>query len=305
MRPSLTTATQVALLVIAGAVVLFTTGPSTVERDHSRGFYPILQSTNITAFSNRLPFAVFDLAIVVFILIAIGIWHLVDLSARGGKQALRPRAGDRSPTLTLLAIIHLWFLAAWGLNYARPPLESVLAYDAARDHAARRARAGRARGERGQSHPRRGHAAGFPAIADVAGDAGDGAARSGTGARATRPTVWREPKRSLLSPFFRASGVSGNRARSSSKRSSIPISPDPSGPSCSRTSGRIIGVRARVGRQLCRLAGRVARRPRVAIQRVARAGVGSGQQLQPVTQRLVLESWRRGRVPIRQRSASA
>ena len=163
-------------------VALFPPGDFTVERYYSRWLYPILQA-NLTSLSNRLPIALFDVAIVVFILIAIGIWTWSIRLARK-KQAIRSLWRGLVATLTLLAVVYLWFLAAWGLNYARPPLESTLQYDASRITP----EAVRALAEysidRGQSRrTRAGHAAGFPAIHDSPQIADRRAASGGEGAR--------------------------------------------------------------------------------------------------------------------------
>ena len=64
---------QLALLALAALVALLPPGALTVERFYSKWLYPILQA-NLTALSNRSPIALFDVAIVVVILIAIGIW---------------------------------------------------------------------------------------------------------------------------------------------------------------------------------------------------------------------------------------
>ena len=61
-------------------------------------------------------------------LIAIGIWIWSIRLARK-KQVIRSLWRGFVATLTLLAFVYLWFLAAWGLNYARPPLESQIAFD--------------------------------------------------------------------------------------------------------------------------------------------------------------------------------
>ena len=61
----------------------------------------------------------------------------------------------------------LWFALAWGLNYARVPLEGAIGYDASRvTPAALRALAGRAASEVNRLHEAA-HAAGFPESGDV------------------------------------------------------------------------------------------------------------------------------------------
>ena len=207
MRLSARSATQLTLLLTAAVVALYPPGNLTVERYYSRWLYPILQA-NVTALSNRSPVALFDVAIVIFILIAIGIWTWSIRQARK-KQAIRSLRRGLVSTLTLVAVVYLWFLAAWGLNYARPSLETTLQYDAARvTPDAVRALAEYSIDRANEKHSA-GHAAGFPAIHDspqiliralhqVEKDLGR-----------PRPTVMATPKWSIFTPFYRASGVSG------------------------------------------------------------------------------------------------
>ena len=200
-------AAQAALLLIAAVVALFPPGAVTVERYYSRWLYPILQS-NLTSLSNRLPIALFDIAILLFILIAIGIWTWSIRLARR-KQAIRSLGRGLVATLTLLAVVYLWFLASWGLNYARPPLESTMAFDAARvtpqavralaEHSIERANATHAAG----------HAAGFSSIHDSPQTLIVALHQVEKELGRPRPTIVATPKWSIFSPFYRASGVSG------------------------------------------------------------------------------------------------
>ena len=107
---------QLTLLTIATIVAFYPPGAFTVERYYSRWLYPILQA-NLTSLSNRSPIALFDVAIVIFILIALGIWAWSIRLARR-KQMIRSLWRGLLATLTLGAIVDLWFLPAWGLNYA-------------------------------------------------------------------------------------------------------------------------------------------------------------------------------------------
>jgi hypothetical protein len=109
----------------------------------------------------------------------------------------------------LLAVVDLWFLAAWGLNYARPPLESQIAFDASRiTPDAVRALADHAVDRANQTHAA-GHAAGFPAIADAPPRLIEALHQVEREFGRPRPTVVATPKWSILTPFYRASGVSG------------------------------------------------------------------------------------------------
>ena len=197
-------------LVTIGAailVALFPPGPYAIERWYARGLYPQLQAIT-TAVSNRVPVALFDLAIIVFAVLAIGTWvYAIRVSRK--RRSIRPIGRGMATTLTLAAVIYLWFLAAWGLNYARQPIETVMAYDASRVTPQNvRALAEHAIAEANRTHAAA-HAAGFPdidarpqplitALQDVERALGR-----------PRTTVIARPKFSLVSPFFRASSVSG------------------------------------------------------------------------------------------------
>lgn len=207
MRPSAKSAIQITLLVIAAAVAFFPPGSFTVERWYSRWLYPALQA-NLTSLSNRSPIALFDVAIVVFILIAIGIWTWSIRLARK-KQMIRSLWRGFVATLTLLAIVYLWFLGSWGLNYARPPLESTLHYDAARiTPEAVRVLAEYSIDRANETHAA-GHAAGFPAIDDHPQSLIDALHQVEKELGRPRPTIVATPKWSIFTPFYRASGVSG------------------------------------------------------------------------------------------------
>lgn len=196
------------LIVTAITVALAPPGAATVERYYARWLYPDLQSAT-TALSNRAPFALFDAAIVVFILAAAGIWVWSIRGARNKKARWRSLGRGLVATLTLLAVVYLWFLAAWGFNYARPPLESRIPFDTARvtpdavralaEHAVRRAN---------HTHAAA-HAAGFPAITDVPERLVIALHQVEREFGRPRPTVIARPKWSIFTPFYRASGVSG------------------------------------------------------------------------------------------------
>ena len=194
-------------MLVATAVAVAPPGAVFVERWYAKWLYPILQA-ELTALSNRAPIALFDVAIVVFALIAIGIWIWSIRLARK-KQAIRSLARGFAATLTLLAVVYLWFLAAWGLNYARPPLESQIGFDTSRiTPDAVRALAEHAVDRANKTHAS-GHAAGFPAIADSPQRLIDALHQVEREFGRPRSTVVATPKWSLLTPFYRASGVSG------------------------------------------------------------------------------------------------
>ena len=196
-----------ALVVTAITAALAPPGGAAVERWYAGWAYPVLQS-NLTAVSNRSPVALFDVTISAFALIAIGIWTRSIRLARN-KQAMRSLARGVAATLTLLAVIYLWFVGSWGLNYARLPLESRLAFDASRiTPDAVRALAEHAVDRANKSYAAA-HAAGFPAITDAPQPLIHALHQVEREFGRPSSTIVALPKRSLLTPFYRASGVSG------------------------------------------------------------------------------------------------
>jgi Protein of unknown function (DUF3810) len=207
VRSSLRFFSQLILIGAAAFVALLPPGAVSVERWYADWLYPAIQA-NVTSLSNRLPIALFDVAVVVFILIALGIWIWSIRLARR-KHVIRSLWRGVVATLTLLAVVYLWFLALWGLNYARPPLESTMQYDASRiTPEAVRVLAEYSIDRANQTHAA-GHAAGFQAIHDSPQALIDALHQVEKEFGRPRPTVMATPKWSIFSPFYRASGVSG------------------------------------------------------------------------------------------------
>ena len=198
---------QLAMIGAAAVVALLPPGAVSVERWYADWLYPIIQA-NLTSLSNRLPIALFDVAIVVFIAILLAIWSRSIRLARK-KQAIRSLWRGVVATLTVLAVVYLWFLAAWGLNYARPPLESQLTFDRSRvTPEAVRVLAEYSVDRANNTHAA-GHAAGFQSIGDSPQALIDALHQVEREFGRPRPTVFATPKWSIFSPFYRASGVSG------------------------------------------------------------------------------------------------
>jgi hypothetical protein len=111
-------------LILAAAGLALTPLPRyAVERAYSRGFYPIVQP-RLTALSNSTPFAWFDALVLVTIAVTIAVW---TVRLRGRKAGIgRMLAGVTVDTAAIGALLYLWFLAAWGLNYQRQPLRDQL-----------------------------------------------------------------------------------------------------------------------------------------------------------------------------------
>ena len=112
----------------------------------------------------------------------------------------------------MLASVYLWFAGAWGLNYARVPIESAIGFDRARvTPDAIRALAERAIAETNRAYAP-GHAAGFPAAGEVPPALVTSFHAVERRLGRPRTTTPGRPKRTWLSPFFRASGTDGMHA---------------------------------------------------------------------------------------------
>src|SRR5215467_1884187 len=116
------------VVAAAGIAAVIPWPEGAVERWYSTGFYPLLQQP-MTGLSNRLPFALADVAL----LAAISAWVVMAVSQlrRSGRRQIGVALGRiAARTIVAAAAIYLVFLALWGLNYRRLPLERKLAFDA-------------------------------------------------------------------------------------------------------------------------------------------------------------------------------
>jgi hypothetical protein len=115
----------VVALAIAAAVV--PVPAAWVEAWYSRGAYLTVQNV-VTSVTNASPIALLDIALVLLALVAIAGFRRRWKRDGPATAAIRGLA-----SLALLAAIaYLWFLALWGLNYRRLPLETKIEFDAAR-----------------------------------------------------------------------------------------------------------------------------------------------------------------------------
>jgi hypothetical protein len=114
-------------LILAAAVAAVMPMPAAaVERWYSRGLYAAIQP-RLTAASNLVGFSLFDvLGLGALVILAAAWWR--GLRARGVRGL--PRLLWR--TTVAGAIVYLWFLATWGLNYRREKLTARLDFDEAR-----------------------------------------------------------------------------------------------------------------------------------------------------------------------------
>jgi hypothetical protein len=197
---------QVATIAAALGVAVFRPGRLTVEDTYARGVYPVIQA-NLTWLSNQSPIALIDVGLVILTVVVIATW--VMALKRAGKKRLRGIWNALVSTITIAAVVYLWFLVTWGFNYARPPLESRLPYDASRvTPLAVRALAEHAIENANRTHAAA-HAAGFPAIDAMPPSLITSMQEVERELGRPRTTVMAKPRYSILSPFFRASSVSG------------------------------------------------------------------------------------------------
>lgn len=281
-------AAQLTLLSVAAVVAFFPPGAGSVERYYADWLYPLIQSS-VTSLSNRSPIALFDVAVAGFLVALLTIWIRSIRLARK-KQALRNLWRGFLATLTVLAVVYLWFLAAWGLNYARPRLESQMSFDKSKvTPQAVRALAEHAVAQANRTHGPA-HAAGFPGIHDRPQALIDALHSVEKDLGRPRPTVVATPKWSLFSPYYRAAGVSGQLGPFFLETL---LNPDLTGPE------RL----AVLGHEWAHLAGYAPESDAsfVGLLAAMRSGVAgeysawldlvseATRQLQPVTQRLVLQ----------------
>ena len=114
---------RIALIGAAIGAALAPIPAAAVERLYSAAVYPALQRA-VTAFSNLLPFALFDALLASAV--AGWAWLLVrDITRwRGGWTRIVARTVAR--TVTAAAVLYLAFLVTWGLNYRRVPQTEAL-----------------------------------------------------------------------------------------------------------------------------------------------------------------------------------
>ncbi len=203
-------ALQVASVVSAAALLLLPLPHTQVEGYYADWWYPGLQSS-LTRWSNTSAFSLFD-PLVLFLGLAIGVVWTRSIRHSWRLRSFHPLATAISRTVVVSACVYLWFAFAWGLNYAREPLESAIGYSSSRvTPAALRALAERVTTAVNETHAAA-HAAGFPAAGETPAALVGALHRiEGRLGRAI-PTVPGRPKRTLFAAFFRMSGVDGMHA---------------------------------------------------------------------------------------------
>jgi hypothetical protein len=184
---------------LAAGAALVPLDPASVERWYSTTLYRSLQP-HLTSLSSMVPVALLDVGVGFLLLLLI--WTFArDWRSAGGQRAAA-RAVWR--TVVTVAIVYLLFLATWGLNYRRVPLEQKLDFDRARiTHEAALTLVTRAVGEVNAGYAAA-HAATLdpPALERALADA----LRVVGGPDAVRTTP---PKPSLAGFYFRHAAIDG------------------------------------------------------------------------------------------------
>jgi hypothetical protein len=114
-------------VLAAAAAALVRLPPALVERYYARGAYPAVQNT-LTPLTNLVPVALLDIAAAA-LLVALAVTIRRRIRTRGVARGL---ASAGLTAVVTGAALYLIFLAFWGLNYRRVPLERKLAFDAGR-----------------------------------------------------------------------------------------------------------------------------------------------------------------------------
>jgi len=188
------------LIAAAAAAALIPMPPEQVERLYSERFYPAIQGP-LTMVTNLVPVAFFDVAAIVLMAV------LVPLFVRRVRSLGTLRAIVRTVTTTvgIAAVAYLLFLALWGLNYRRVPLEQKLDYD--------RARITRASviafADRAVAMINSGYGVAHASSAKDLDALQYAFANAQTALRARRYATPGTPKRSMLGWYFRRAGIDG------------------------------------------------------------------------------------------------
>ena len=118
----------VVLVGLAAAAAFLPAPASWIERYYSRQVYLVAQNI-LTRLTSLVGFAWLDLLIPATVA-GIAVWWWRALRPARGDRAALVRAAGRQLVLTaaFVALVYLLFVAAWGLNYRRVPLQEKLDY---------------------------------------------------------------------------------------------------------------------------------------------------------------------------------
>jgi hypothetical protein len=118
---------QALIVISACAAAVMPIDSAAIERGYSTSIYPKVQAI-LTPVSNLVPFALFDVLTVIAAVVLIMAVVFAALRAKAQRR-VRPLVALLASIATAAAIVYLVFLAVWGLNYRRVPMEERLALD--------------------------------------------------------------------------------------------------------------------------------------------------------------------------------
>lgn len=94
--------------------------PTFVEHFYSQGIYPVI-ATSFSFFSNLIPFSIWDVFWIFFVLLIItGLVLVIFKKLKFGWYILR--------TLQVVAILYSFFYLVWGYNYFRPAIQDRIGW---------------------------------------------------------------------------------------------------------------------------------------------------------------------------------
>ncbi|HUU33535.1 MAG TPA: DUF3810 family protein, partial [Vicinamibacterales bacterium] len=194
-------------IVVLGVGVALAPRPALlVERLYAARLYPAIEAA-VTSASNAVPFAIFDVVLIVAAAGGLCLWVRAVTRARR-TRAVAPLTSAAWVTAVAVSVGYLWFVLVWGLNYARPPLDERLGLPEAPATAEEVAGLLTEAVTQANTLFQPAHADGlvpYDAERDIAEALHTVEARHGR----SRPTVPGVPKPTLLATYFRMAGVDG------------------------------------------------------------------------------------------------
>jgi len=192
-------------MAVAAAAAIAPLSPSWVERAYSTSLYRTAQRL-LTTSSNFVPFALFDVLIVV----AICAWAgaaVVDIV--GGRRWRQFVGRFVLRTAVLTAAFYLAFLVLWGLNYRRVRLAEKLQIDEASISPDSASAAMATAIEQLNGLHARAHEQGWPPLSTIDAELADAFGRADRALGGRTPPVAGRPKVTLFDLYFRRAGVEG------------------------------------------------------------------------------------------------
>ena len=198
---------RVVVVAVALAAALVPTPASWIESLYSRQVY-LLGQNLLTPASDVVGFAVFD-ALVLAAIVGVPAWWVTAFwrDRRGARRWWRAGTRMAVNTVALAAGLYLVFLLVWGLNYRRVPLSTKLDFERARVNSQSLSDLTDYAVDRLNRLHAAAHAEGWAGLEDLPGRMATafGAAQVRLGAG--RTAVVGQPKRTLLTSYFRVAGV--------------------------------------------------------------------------------------------------